>query len=64
MGEDAAPKAPRAETYLGDGVYASYDGFQVWLRTDRGGGQHLIALETGTYMALINYVKSLQSLKD
>jgi hypothetical protein len=24
------------ETYLGDGVYASFDGYQVWLRVDDG----------------------------
>ena len=32
------------ETYLGDAVYASYDGYHIWLRTGDGNNQR-IALE-------------------
>ncbi len=44
-----------AEEYLGDGVYASFDGIQVWLRADRDGRSHMVALEPEAYRALVNY---------
>lgn len=47
------------ETYLGDAVYASYDGYQIWLRTGDGNNQR-IALEPGTYAALVAYVARLR----
>lgn len=47
------------ETYLGDGVYARFDGYQVWLRTPRENGDHEIALEPKVYEALTNYVRNL-----
>lgn len=40
------------ETYLGDGVYASFDGYQIWLRVDDGSR---IALEPGVYASLVAY---------
>ena len=33
------------ETYLGDGLYASYDGYQIVLRAPRENGDHYVALE-------------------
>jgi hypothetical protein len=30
----AAARPPNQETYLGDGLYASHDGYQVCLRAD------------------------------
>ena len=30
------------EVYIGDGVYASHDGYQVKLRTRRNDGDHVI----------------------
>lgn len=45
------------ETYLGDGVYASFDGYQIWLRTLEG---NRIALESVAYLALLAYVKQLR----
>lgn len=46
--------------YLGDGVYASYDGYHIWLRTDRYGTEHKIALEPHVLYALSEYVMTLQ----
>src|SRR5579859_7555045 len=37
--------------YLGDGVYAYHDGYQVWLATDG----NAIALEPGVMQALMDY---------
>jgi hypothetical protein len=43
-------------TYLGDGVYASFDGYQIWLETERGDGAwHRIALEPPVMTALVAY---------
>lgn len=46
------------EVYLGDAVYASFDGWQIKLRTGDGNGQ-VIYLEPVVYWALERYVKSL-----
>ena len=41
------------ETYIGDGVYASFDGYQICLRTEREPGNwHEIYLDPQTYSAL------------
>lgn len=45
--------------YLGDGVYAGFDGYQVWLWTDRFGVVHEIALDGSTYSALCKYTTDL-----
>jgi hypothetical protein len=47
------------EVYLGDAVYASFDGFQIWLRTGDGNNQR-IALEAPVWEALVNYVTELR----
>jgi hypothetical protein len=39
-------------TYLGDGVYAGHDGYQIWLKTQEG---MAIALEDKVVMALTIY---------
>ena len=45
------------EVYIGDGVYASHDGYQIWLSTERDGFQHRIALESETLAGLFSYVE-------
>ena len=47
---------PEGSRYLGDGVYASHDGYQVWLTTRVGGQQHTIALEPPVLDALDDFV--------
>lgn len=42
------------ETYLGDAVYASFDGYQIWLRPGDAGAQR-IALEPPVFAALVAY---------
>lgn len=46
--------------YIGDGVYASFDGYQVWLRTERYGGIHAIALEPEVLSVLDEYVTRIR----
>jgi hypothetical protein len=43
------------ETYLGDGVYASWDGFSIWLRAPRSNGDHYVALEPEIFTALLKF---------
>ena len=49
------PDTVNAETYLGDGLYASFDGFQIVLRAPREQGDHVIALEASAYRALADF---------
>lgn len=48
-----------SETYLGDGLYASFDGYQIVLRAPREEGDHWVALEPAVWQSLLNYVKQL-----
>lgn len=45
------------ETYLGDGLYASFDGFQFTLRAPRSEGDHFVSLEPVVLDAFFAYVK-------
>ena len=49
------------QEYLGDAVYAAFDGFQVWLRTGEGNRQE-IALDANTLNRLFEYVENLKRL--
>lgn len=46
--------------YLGDGVYASFDGFQVWLAVNHH-ANHVVALEPTVMLALIRYWERLEA---
>lgn len=48
--------------YLGDGVYASCDGFYIWLKTQRENGWHMIALDPEMLAALNAYSARLQKI--
>jgi hypothetical protein len=43
------------ETYLGDGLYASFDGFMITLRAPRERGDHFVGLEPNVFAALVEY---------
>jgi hypothetical protein len=45
----------KGEVYLGDGLYASWDGWQVNLRAPRKDGDHWVALEPAVWVALQRY---------
>ena len=47
------------EVYLGDAVYASFDGWQICLRTGDGNNQ-VIYLEPSVYAALVRFASSLR----
>ena len=44
------------DTYLGDGLYASFDGFQFRLWTQRGDGTHEVFLESSVLEAFEAFV--------
>lgn len=52
---------PIRETYLGDGCYASFDGYQICLRAPREKGDHLIFLEPEVYRALVAFHTSIHT---
>jgi hypothetical protein len=47
------------EVYLGDGLYASFDGWMITLRAPRDGGDHWVALEPKVLAAFERYVAEL-----
>jgi hypothetical protein len=49
------------EVYIGDGVYASYDGYQFLLRTKRAHGWDEIYLEPNVLDAFERYVKGVRA---
>jgi hypothetical protein len=51
----------RKETYLGDGLYASFNGWQIILRAPRRGGDHTVALEPEVYENLTKYAAHLKA---
>lgn len=44
--------------YLGDGVYASFDGYHIWLAANHHTNK-VVALEPSVFEALIRYKKRL-----
>jgi hypothetical protein len=49
----------RKETYLGDGLYASFDGWHIVLRAPRQEGDHIVALEPEVFASLVTYQRAL-----
>lgn len=45
--------------YLGDAVYASFDGYHIWLTTGDGNDQR-VALEPSVFRALVEYEARLR----
>jgi hypothetical protein len=51
--------------YLGDGVYASFDGYGIWLRAnDFRNPTDRIYLEPGVFAALVRYKKRIEELAE
>ena len=44
------------KVYLGDGAYAFFDGFTIWLTTENGiRGTNVVALEPEVYKSLVRF---------
>lgn len=46
------------ETYLGDGLYVSFDGWQFCLRAPRLEGDHFVYLEPSVYEAFVKFAEN------
>lgn len=51
------------QTYLGDAVYASFDGFQIWLAVNHH-ENYCVALDPNVIKRLAIYAAELGLLKD
>jgi hypothetical protein len=51
------------ETYLGDGLYASFDGFMITLRAPREHEDHWVALEPKVFAALLEFVRGINRME-
>lgn len=61
MTREQAQEVLTTKVYLGDGVFAHFDG-QIWLETDRGaegGGIHRIALDDDVCGCFLNYMRTI-----
>jgi hypothetical protein len=47
------------QSYLGGGVYASFEQGMIWLRAERTNGWHEIALDPSVYHALTEYAATI-----
>lgn len=47
------------ETYLGDGLYCSFDGHQIKLRAPREDGDHVVYLEPSVQVAFIEFIERI-----
>lgn len=48
-------------TYLGDGVYASFDGYQIWLAVGDHRNQ-VVAIDPDVYEKLVKFVDNIPHL--
>ena len=48
------------DTYLGDGVYASFDGYQIWLDLRDQDSTTKIALDASVLRSLIEFTKKIE----
>lgn len=56
MNTDVTLAPPGQPTYLGDGLYAQFDGLQVWLHASRDDGVHRVALDPAVFGCLLHYM--------
>ena len=55
---------PKDETYLGDGLYVGFDGWQIVLRAPREHGDHFVALDPSVWQALRRWLNDYPDLKE
>jgi hypothetical protein len=54
---------PEGETYLGDGLYVSCDGWGIQLRAPRVGGDHFVVLDPDSWGALRAWINRWPEIK-
>ena len=55
-------KGLKLQRYLGDGVYAGFDGYQIWVWAEREGREHTVAFEAETLASLARYTADLKHM--
>lgn len=50
------------DAYLGDGVYASFDGYQIWLAVNHHENKQ-VAIEPAVLLSLLEYAERAYNLK-
>jgi hypothetical protein len=50
------------DAYLGDGVYASFDGYQIWLAVNYPENKQ-VAIEPAVLLSLLSYAERVYGLK-
>lgn len=58
------PENLHHQTYLGDGLYAGWDGWSIWIWTDRDEGRHYICLGPSELDGLAAYQHRLALLAE
>jgi hypothetical protein len=51
------------EVYLGDGLYASYDGYHLCLRAPRGYDDHEVFLEPAILQEFLSFIEKTFNVK-
>ncbi len=46
------------EAYLGDGLYAKFDGWSFWLRAPRPTGDHYVAMEPEVLASFLEFIRA------
>lgn len=55
---------PDTRQYIGDGVYAGHDGYQVWIWTSNGIEEsNFVALDRRTFSSLIDYGRGVYAAR-
>jgi len=49
----------RSERYIGDGLYASFDGEMIKLRAPRESGDDVVYLESSVYREFVAYARQI-----
>ena len=52
-------REPQPPVHVGDGAFASYDGYQIWLYANSPHSSHRVALEPRTFLAFLEYAKTI-----
>jgi hypothetical protein len=50
------------ETYIGDGLYASFDGWHIHLRAPRGDVDHFVGLEPAVFKQMMKWINKYPAL--
>ena len=50
------------DVYLGDGVYASFDGYQIWLAVNHHDNK-VVALDPDVFAKLCKYAEPMKEMK-